>query len=324
LELRHKDVREIVRLMIPATIGASVYQISIFIATLLASLMREGSVSWLFYADRIAQFPLGIFSIALASVLLPALANASAAADHDSFRGGLANSLRYTSFIIIPMSCGIWALALPITELLFQRGAFSGESTLMTSRALQALAFGLWATSCHSMVVRAFIAKKDTVTPTLIGVVSLVINVGVSLLLMGPIEPHGDLLGESVAGTQRALYRLVPWQASLGHVGLAAASSVAAFCSLVIILALFTARMGSFPWRDFLVATVRAVIASLGMAAVLTWIVARGFSAATTVFSGLIVAAVVYIAISLALSSPEMRETVKLAQRLSKRTSRAP
>ena len=93
-----RDVGEVVRLMIPATIGASVYQITIFIATLLASLLPSGSVSWLFYADRIAQFPIGIFSVALASVLLPALSTASANADSDRFRRSLADSLRYTSF----------------------------------------------------------------------------------------------------------------------------------------------------------------------------------------------------------------------------------
>jgi putative peptidoglycan lipid II flippase len=319
LHLGHKDVREVVRLMIPATIGASVYQITIFIATLLASLLPQGSVSWLFYADRIAQFPLGIFSIALASVLLPALANASAAKDHDSFRAGLSNSLRYTSFIIVPMACGIWALALPLTTLLFERGAFSHESSVMTSRALQALAFGLWATSCHSMIVRAFIAKKDTVTPTLIGLGSLVINVVSALMLMGPIEPQGDLLSESVARAQSALYALLPWRATLGHVGLAAASSVAASCSLVAILALFAIRIGSFPWRDFLVSSIRAILASLVMSGTVTWLTAQGFSAATTVLTGLVVAIPVYILACIALSSPELRETLRVIQRVSKR-----
>ncbi len=322
LQLGHKDVREVLRLMIPATIGASVYQITIFIATLLASLLGEGSVSWLFYADRIAQFPLGIFSIALASVLLPALSNASAADDHDTFRGGLSNSLRYTSFIIIPMACGIWALALPMTELLFERGAFSRHSSLMTARALQALAFGLWATSCHSMIVRAFIARKDTITPTLIGVGSLVINVMAALLLMGAIEPHGDLLSESVARVQSALYSVIPWRTALGHVGLAAASSVAAFCSLVVVLALFTFRIGGFPWRDFLTSTVRSALASAVMAGTVTWIVSRGFSAATTVIAGLAVAVPVYILMCAALSSPELRETARVILRLSKRASR--
>jgi putative peptidoglycan lipid II flippase len=322
LELGHRDIREVLRLMIPATIGASVYQITIFLATLLASLLAEGSVSWLFYADRIAQFPLGIFSIALASVLLPALANASAADDHDTFRGGLSNSLRYTSFIILPMASGIWALALPLTELLFERGAFSHHSSLMTAQALQALAFGLWATSCHSMVVRAFIARKDTITPTLIGVGSLVINVATALLLMGPIEPHGDLLSESVAHTQSALYSLIPWRSSLGHVGLAAASSVAAFCSLVVVLALFTVRIGNFPWRDFLTSTARSALASLVMACTVSWIAARGFSAATAVLAGLAVAVPVYILVCAVLLSPELRETAQVILRLSKRASR--
>ncbi len=322
VELGHRDIREVLRLMIPATIGASVYQITIFFATLLASLLAEGSVSWLFYADRVAQFPLGIFSIALASVLLPALANASAADDHDTFRGGLSNSLRYTSFIIIPMAFGIWALALPITELLFERGAFSHQSSLMTSRALQALAFGLWATSCYSMIVRAFIAKKDTITPTLIGVGSLIIYVITALLMMGRVEPHGDLLSESVAHMQSALYSFIPWHTTLGHVGLGAASSVAALCSLVIIVALFTRRIGSFPWCAFVMSTVRSTCASVVMTVAVTWVVARGFSAAASVAAGLAVAVPVYILACKTLRSPELGETVEVIQRLSKRAPR--
>jgi putative peptidoglycan lipid II flippase len=120
-QLLSREVREVVTLMIPATLGASVYQVTIFLVTILASLLPTGSVSWLFYADRVAQFPIGIFSIALASVLLPALSHASARADIDSFRRNISNSLRFTSFCVIPMAAGIWGLALPITRLLFVR-----------------------------------------------------------------------------------------------------------------------------------------------------------------------------------------------------------
>jgi putative peptidoglycan lipid II flippase len=162
-------VKELLLLMLPAIVGASIYQLTIFFGTLLASLKGEGSVSWLFYADRVAQFPLGIFSIALASVLLPTLSKAAAGNDSGTFSDSLAISLRYTTFVILPMSAIIWSLALPIVQLLFERGKFTPLSSLMTSAALQALALGLWAVSFHSMVVRAFIAKKDTVTPTVIG-----------------------------------------------------------------------------------------------------------------------------------------------------------
>lgn len=318
LELQHRDIREVVRLMIPATIGASIYQLTIFIATLLASLLAEGSVSWLFYADRIAQFPLGIFSIALASVLLPALANASATSDHDGFQKRLSDSLRYTSFVIVPLACGIGTLALPITELLFERGAFSHQSSIMTSRALQALSLGLWATSCHSMLVRAFIARKDTVTPTLIGIASLIVNLVVSLLLMGPVVSEGSTLRTFVSTTQRSLHAAIPWQGSLGHVGLALASSAAAFVSLATILALFALKIGSFPWRTFLSATLRSVVASAAMVVILSWIVSLNLSPSFTLLLGIIASGPVYIGASWILSSPEMAETMRLARHLSR------
>jgi putative peptidoglycan lipid II flippase len=314
-----RDVFEVIRLMIPAALGASVYQITIFIATLLASLLPEGRVSWLFYADRVAQFPIGIFSVALASVLLPALSTANAKADTGEFQRKLTDSLRYTSFVIIPMAAGIWSLALPITELLFERGAFSHESSLMTSYALQALALGLWATSCHSMIVRAFIARKDTVTPTLIGLCSLLVTVIVSLLLMGEITNPSGSIPAWLAGVQAALYEKVGWHAAIGHRGLAAASSAAAFASLGLVLCFFSWRIGSFPWRSFGLATVRASFASLLMLFALAQLTSFGVSAAAAVVIGVPVGAIVYALASLVLRSPEARESLVVLRRIASR-----
>jgi putative peptidoglycan lipid II flippase len=261
------DVGKVVALMIPAIIGASVYQITIFIATVLASLVSTGAVSWLFYADRVAQFPIGIFSIALASVLLPALANASAKSDRSAFDKNIANSLRYTSFFIIPMSAGIWALALPITQMLFERGEFTAQSSLQTALALQALCLGLWATSCHSMIVRAFIARKDTVTPTIVGFASLLVNLIASLLLMGSIKLGDTPTGivSFLSSLQSSLIKAIGVSGSLGHVGLALASSIAAFVSLCLVIIFFCARIKSFPWSALFIPALQAGLASLLM-----------------------------------------------------------
>ncbi len=264
------DVGEVIKLMLPATIGASVYQLSIFFSTILASFLAEGSVSWLFYADRVAQFPIGIFSIALASVLLPALSRTSASANSVEFTSNLANSIRYTSFIIIPMSAGIWVLSLPIVRLLFERGEFSFESSIRTSQALQALALGLWATSCHSMIVRAFIAKKDTITPTAIGACSLIVSLFFSLLLMGPILYAGDSsLVIFLQKSQRSLENYFPGVPSLGHVGLALASSLSAFSSLALVLLFFGIRIGQFPWSTVLPSTLLSLASAVVMACIL-------------------------------------------------------
>ncbi len=306
------DVFEVLRLMIPATIGASIYQITIFIATLLASLLPTGSVSWLFYADRVAQFPIGVFSIALASVLLPALANASANADTDTFHKRIADSLRFTSFCIIPMAVGIWTLALPITQLLFQRGEFSPESSVKTAQALRALSLGLWASSCHSMLVRAFIARKDTITPTAIGICALIINIAAALLLVGPLSlgENPQRLVSSVVNLQTSLRYLLPWHGSFGHVGLALASSVAAFGSFLLVVGLFAVRIRNFPWRVFTSSTLKAGLAAASMMATLNYFGPLWPTPLVECTMGMIIGPLVFGAVAFMVRSRELLDCI--------------
>ncbi len=318
-----RDVGDVVRLMLPATLGASIYQITIFLGTILASLLPSGSVSWLFYADRVAQFPIGIFSVALASVLLPALSNASAQADDSAFSRNIANSLRFTNFCIIPMASGIWALASPITQLLFQRGAFDGESAYRTALALQALCYGLWAASCHSMLVRAFIARRDTVTPSLIGLVSLIVNLCVSLLLMGPIDLHGEGKGiaASLALMQKYLYALVPVSSNLGHVGLAAASSISALSSLALVAILFQSKIGQFPWSTFTSSLARSLCASLVMVLAIDSTSTLTSSPLSSCLCGVVLGSCTFIIASHLLQSRELGDTIAVLRAKIKRTS---
>lgn len=318
-ELKSPEVKEVVRLMLPATVGASVYQVNIFISTLLASLLAEGSISWLFYADRVAQFPVGIFTVALASVLLPMLANASASANADQFRSGLSDSLRFTSFAILPMAGGIWILATPLTALLFERGAFSHHSTLMTAAAIRALALGLWASSCYSMVMRAFIAKKDTVTPTLIGIGTLIVYVVSALVLMGPIPPSQDLFISAIAQVQALCANLAPDVAAQGHVGLARASSIGAIASLCFAVGVYTVKLGAFPWKSFSRSLLHAALGTLGMIVAVsacTPFEAPPFVACAV---GAVVGVCAYIALGLALRSQEMKDMFSLMKRKMKR-----
>ncbi len=307
-----RDVAEVVRLMIPATIGASVYQLTIFSATMLASTLPEGSVSWLFFADRIAQFPVGIFSIALASVLLPALSHASASDNKVLFTTNLSNSLRYTNFVIIPMAAGLWVLALPITQLLFERGAFTTESSTQTSRALAALAVGLWGSSCYSMLVRAFIARKDTTTPTIIGIYSLGISLLTALALMGPIGRGDNLLITGLRQLQSWIHTAIGAHWSLGHVGLALSSSIAAAASFLMLLAVFHHRYASFPWRSFLSSGIRSLVASLCMVAVLYLFLPLTSSPTIATALGCALGAAVYVLTCYLLRSTELAETAAL------------
>lgn len=301
---------EVLGLMLPAILGASVYQITIFFGTLLASLLPSGSVSWLFYADRIAQFPMGIFSIALASVLLPTLANAAASSDQDSFNLNLRNSLRYTSFCIIPVSVLIVYFAYPIVELLFERGEFTQYASIQTARALQALGIGLWAASCHSMIIRAFIAKKNTVIPTCIGVCTLAVTILVALLLVGPLpmDPSSNLLVTGLSRLQTVLYEMVPISYSLGHIGLAMASSIAAFFSMSLAVLILSAFFQKFSWLPVLRATATSLASALGAVLILSQLPLATHIPIIQLIVGGIVGLVSYLGFACLLRSREARE----------------
>jgi putative peptidoglycan lipid II flippase len=315
--------KSIAKLMVPALIGATVYQISIFLNTLLASLLAEGSIAWLFYADRLAQLPIGIFTIALASVVLPTLATAHAGGDRAVFSSSLVNSLRYTSFVIIPISAVLGILAEPIIKLLFERGEFSAEASRQTALAVQALALGLWGTSCHSMMTRALIAGKDTRTPTLIGMSSLIIGFILSVALMGrPVAASPGPIGEPILALRTQLEG-VGFAASLGHVGLALASSLGATIAFVLTTLVVVKRIGSSGWGPFVLATVKAGAASGLMCATISALDVTRFSPPLGTALGVAVGVGVYLLSSFAIRTTELGETALLIKKIVRRGTRS-
>ena len=190
----HPAVRKIGLLMLPAVFGSAVYQFNQFMGTLLASFLPEGSVSWLYYADRLVQFPLGIFAIAISTAALPSLSTQVARKELEQFTDTLNHSLRLVFFIALPSMVGLIVLGRPIVEILFQRGAFDSYSTLMTNYALIFYALGLWAFSGIRVLVAGFYALQDTMTPVKVAIVALVVNLILSLCLafMTPLR-HGGL-----------------------------------------------------------------------------------------------------------------------------------
>ena len=256
-------ISQLLKLMAPAIVGATVYQLMIFTATLLSSLLELGSISWLFYADRIVQLPLGIFSIALSSVLLPALATNAAVSDSATFARNLANALRYNSFILLPVSALIFITADEVIAVLFQRGAFDSRSVEMTASAVRALSSGIWAASCQSLLARSFMAKRDNLTPTIFGVIVLVLNVILSLALMGTIvSSDSSLLVSLLTSIQQSIGSLIPL-ANFGHVGLALASSASSLVSFVLFALIFQFRQKDFSWMLFFVATAKSAVATI-------------------------------------------------------------
>jgi len=158
-------------------------------------------VSWLYYADRLVQFPLGVFAIAISTAALPSLSTQAANKDLKYFEETLNHTLRLVLFITLPSVVGLIILGRPIIQILFERGAFDAFSTMMTNRALIFYALGLWAFSGIRVMVSAFYALQDTKTPVKVAVAALVANLILSLALMGPLKHGGLALALSLASS---------------------------------------------------------------------------------------------------------------------------
>jgi len=201
----HPGLKRIGILMLPAIFGSAVYQVNQFVGTLLATFLPEGSVSWLYYADRLVQFPLGIFAIAISTAALPSLSTEAARKDLVRFESTLNHALRLVFFITLPSMAGLIILGKPIVQLFFERGAFDAYASVMTVRALFYYTLGLWAFSGIRVMVSAFYALQDTKTPVKVAVIALTVNLGLSLWLMGPLKHGGLALALSIASSVQFL-----------------------------------------------------------------------------------------------------------------------
>jgi putative peptidoglycan lipid II flippase len=204
----HPALKRIGVLMLPTVFGSAIYQVNQLVGTLLASLLREGSVSYLYYADRLVQFPLGVFAIAIGTAVLPSLSREAAGGDLGGLKETLSHALRLTMFITIPAMIGLIVLREPIIRLLFQRGAFDAFTSIMTAQALLFYSLGLWAFAALRVFVSAFYSLQDTKTPVKVAVVAMVANIGLALALMGPLKHGGLALALSLASTLQ-LFMLV-------------------------------------------------------------------------------------------------------------------
>lgn len=199
-------VKRIMRLMLPIIFGSSVAQIALLLDTILASLLISGSVSWLYYSDRLMEFPLGIFSIAIATVILPGLSRQHAAKDTLAFSRTLDWALQLILLICLPSAVGLFLLAGPLLTSLFQYAAFTPHDVLMSRYSLMAYAFGLIGFSLVKIAAPGYFSRQDTKTPVIIGIKSLLI--GMTFNLCGVLyalhaqwaAPHTVLaLGTSLA-----------------------------------------------------------------------------------------------------------------------------
>ncbi|MBI4589361.1 MAG: murein biosynthesis integral membrane protein MurJ [Candidatus Rokubacteria bacterium] len=244
-ELSHPALGRVSRLLGPAVFGLAAVQLTVFVNALLASLLAAGSISFLYYADRVVEFPLGVFGIAVASASLPVMAEQAARRDLGGFTQTLNFALRLSCFVAIPASVGLWLLRQPITRLLFERGRFGPDDTQATAWALGFYALGLTAFSGARIVAQAFYALGDARTPVWVGIGAVGLNVGFALAFMEPFAHGGLALATSASATVNLLAllclvrrRLGPLgggriMASLARVGVATAA-MAAWCGLLL------------------------------------------------------------------------------------------
>ena len=181
---RHRAIKEILLLMGPSLLGLAITQINILINTLLASFLPTGSVSYLYYADRLIQFPLGIFAVSIGSAVLPLLSEQSAKNNKEEMKKTFLFGMKLILLITVPATIGLIFAGKPIVSFLFQRGEFSVNALDNVCLAITGYSVGLWAYAGIRVIVPVFYAFKDTKTPVKAGAVALIINVAASLILM--------------------------------------------------------------------------------------------------------------------------------------------
>ena len=206
---RDEAVKRIGRLFVPAAFGAAVYQLNIFVSQLLASFLPEGSISYLWYANRILEFPLGVFGIALTTAAFPSLSRQSSRNDMEGFGKVLDETLRLITFICVPAMVGLILLREPIVQVLFQHGAFDPVTTVRTADALLYYCIGLWPIAAARILVACFYSLQDTATPVKLSLISFVANVILCLILMGPMGHCGLALANSLSSLLNAGMLLV-------------------------------------------------------------------------------------------------------------------
>jgi len=233
------DVRKMVRRILPAVLGVGVYQVSMLIDTILASLLPSGSISYLFFADRVNQLPLGVVGVSVGVALLPAMSRQLRANDSSGAMDNQNRAIEFSLFLALPAAVALAVISEPIVSVLFERGVFDAVSVRATAGALALYALGLPAYVLVKALVPGYFAREDTATPVKIAVLALALNLALNLILMGPFL----------------------------HLGLAVATAISAWCN-ALFLAVVLKRRGQFKLDARLSARLpRMVLASAVMGA---------------------------------------------------------
>ena len=240
-------VRKVMTLMVPALFGASVYQLNSLINTVLASLLETGSVTWLYYTDRLIELPMGVFAVAIGTVILPSLSREHASASPEAFARTLNWAVRMVLLVGVPAALALAVLAEPLLSTLFNYGAFTDVDVLRTAESLRAYSGGLLAAMLIKVLAPGFYSRQDTRSPVKIGVIAMFANMAFGALLVWE------------------------WR----HVGLATAMALSAWLNAGLLF-IGLRRQGVFPllpgWLPFLL---RLALASAAMTLLCGWLAAQ-------------------------------------------------
>lgn len=202
------SVKRMLKLMLPAIFGVSVVQVNLLFGTLVASFLTSGSVSWLYYSDRLVEFPLGILGVALGTVILPRLSENHVADDAQAFSKALDWGLKLVLLIGLPATLGLTLLAEPLLSTLFQYNEFGSDDVRMAGKSLMAYSLGLLAFMLIKVLVPGFTSRQDTQTPVRFGIHSIVANMVLNLLLVLPLAHAGIALATTLSAYLNALLLL--------------------------------------------------------------------------------------------------------------------
>ena len=260
----HPDVRKVLTLMVPTLFGSSVAQINLMLDTVIAARLSDGSQSWLSLADRFLELPLGVFGVALGTVILPALARHHVKTDGEGFSNALDWGLRMTLLIAVPAMLGLLLLAQPLIATLFQYREFTDFDTRMTALSVYGLSFGLPAFALLKVVLPAFYSRQDTKTPVRAGVAALVANMVFNFILLAVLY---QVMVPEVLKAQGVMAALAA-QPGL-HLALGIASALSSYLNLAL-LWYWLGRTGVYRrrpgWGGYVL---RLVLACMAMSAVL-------------------------------------------------------
>jgi len=244
----HLGVKKLITLLIPALFGASVAQVSLLLDTIFASFLPTGSISWLYYSDRLNQFPLGILGVALATVVLPHLSRSHASKDQKEYNSALDWAFRMVLLFALPSAIAIFILSGPMLITLFNHGEFDAHDVYESQKALFAFSVGLFSFILVKVLVSAFYAKQNMKTPVKVGIIALCSNMILNVIFVLTLMPYG-----------------------LGHMGLAIATSMSSFINTGLLLYILFKNKMFQPELGWLKFSMKILLACTLMAIVLLW-----------------------------------------------------